>query len=385
MLRATEQDPPLPLSCFGQGVQSLAVVNIFRAFVDNLLQEEYEEHSKPILLMEEPESHLHPQATRAFYGELSSIPGQKIITTHSPYFIQGVPFDEIRLLRKRRGRVISFSIQDEFDQELDSNDSLIALVAKYSENWRYDENASRLTIRGRLSDGHYKELLACYKGKIDRKANHPKLKKLKFMSNSHIEESDLQYLQDSAKRIRGEIFFSRKWLLVEGPSDFIFMNAVGELLGYPLDVNSISVIDCQLHGKSQLFAALARAFGFPWAAFLDGDKSGDGIVSSIKKQNFEEEFVTDAVFQLAKKEDLEEAVVSSLPAAVVDQILKGIGKFDEKAKISKKAQANLLRKAKIEWSQAFQAIANKGTIQKPDLPEPAVNAIEYLKNTEKYQ
>lgn len=385
LLRTTKDDPPLPLDCFGQGVQSLAVVNIFRAFVDNLLQDEYEGDSEPILLMEEPESHLHPQAARAFYNELSAIPGQKIITTHSPYFLQCVPFEEIRLLRRSRGHVVPFSIRTEYQQKLEINDRLTALAKKYKGSWRIDTQASRLAIRGALSDVQYKELLGCYIAKQERKENHPRVKSLFAESKSHIDKKDLIYLQEAAKRIRGEIFFARKWLLVEGPSDFVFLTAAADILGYPFDSNGVAVVDCQLHGKAHLFAALARAFGFPWAALFDGDSAGDAIVSSISKQRFDSDFMKGAVRQFAKKENLELAVVTSVPNEIVDDILFNIGKHDGKSKLSNGTRAKLLANSKIEWSQAFQAKAKEGTILVDHIPKSVRDVVEYLKATEAYQ
>ena len=38
-----------------------------------------------------PRTHLHPQA-RTLWAHVHGLPGQKIITTHSPYFVQHVPF-----------------------------------------------------------------------------------------------------------------------------------------------------------------------------------------------------------------------------------------------------------------------------------------------------
>jgi putative ATP-dependent endonuclease of the OLD family len=64
ILRNEPDWPWLPLQRHGQGVQSLSVIFLFQAFVQHLLAELYEPDSTPVLALEEPETHLHPQAAR---------------------------------------------------------------------------------------------------------------------------------------------------------------------------------------------------------------------------------------------------------------------------------------------------------------------------------
>jgi putative ATP-dependent endonuclease of OLD family len=99
ILRNEPDWPWLPLQRHGQGMQSLTVIFLFQAFVHHLLAELYEPESTPILALEEPETHLHPQAARTLWGHVSKLPGQKIITTHSPFFVQHVPFRDLRMVR----------------------------------------------------------------------------------------------------------------------------------------------------------------------------------------------------------------------------------------------------------------------------------------------
>ena len=80
-------------------MQSLSVIFLFQAFVEHLLAELYEPDSSPLLALEEPETHLHPQAARTLWMHVKNLPGQKLITTHSPYFVQHVPFRDLRLVR----------------------------------------------------------------------------------------------------------------------------------------------------------------------------------------------------------------------------------------------------------------------------------------------
>jgi putative ATP-dependent endonuclease of the OLD family len=66
--------PWLPLQRHGQGVQSLSVIFLFQAFVEHLLAELYEPESAPVLALEEPETHLHPQAARTLWAHVNALP-----------------------------------------------------------------------------------------------------------------------------------------------------------------------------------------------------------------------------------------------------------------------------------------------------------------------
>ena len=79
ILRNEPDMPWLPLGRPGQGVQSLSIIFLFQAFVEHLLAELYEADSAPILALEEPETHLHPQAARTLWAHVKDLPGQKII------------------------------------------------------------------------------------------------------------------------------------------------------------------------------------------------------------------------------------------------------------------------------------------------------------------
>ena len=85
ILRNEPDRPWLTLRHQGQGIQSLSVLFLFQAFVEHLLRELYEPDSEPVLALEEPETHLHPQAARTLWTHVAGLSGQKIVTTHSPY------------------------------------------------------------------------------------------------------------------------------------------------------------------------------------------------------------------------------------------------------------------------------------------------------------
>ncbi|MEG1937523.1 MAG: AAA family ATPase [Akkermansia sp.] len=55
----------------------------------------------PIIAIEEPEAHLHPNAQKKLYKQISEIPGQKIISTHSQFIAASASIDEVIGLYKQ--------------------------------------------------------------------------------------------------------------------------------------------------------------------------------------------------------------------------------------------------------------------------------------------
>lgn len=69
----------------GMGTRALATMLLFRAYMTWKQKTFKDDALHPFVSIEEPEVHLHPHAQRALFGQLRKIPGQTIISTHSPY------------------------------------------------------------------------------------------------------------------------------------------------------------------------------------------------------------------------------------------------------------------------------------------------------------
>lgn len=82
---ATRGAPQFPLVRHGMGTRSLTSVLLFRAYMTWRQKQQATEALHPFVAVEEPEAHLHPQAQRALFTLLVNLPGQKLISTHSPY------------------------------------------------------------------------------------------------------------------------------------------------------------------------------------------------------------------------------------------------------------------------------------------------------------
>lgn len=86
----------------GMGTRSWSSMLVLKSFL-NLNEKFYIHNDKPyfpILAIEEPESHLHPNAQKKLYSQVKNITGQKIISTHSTSIASSSNLSEIRSIMK---------------------------------------------------------------------------------------------------------------------------------------------------------------------------------------------------------------------------------------------------------------------------------------------
>ena len=327
ILRNEPNSPWLPLLRQGQGIQSLSVIFLFQAFVEHLVRELYEPDSEPVLALEEPETHLHPQAARTLWTHVQDLPGQKIVTTHSPYFVQHVPFRDLRLVRLTREGTQVKSLPATFSASVPVLDGLDAVVDQSAGRLNHERVSETLTVTGALDKDTYRALLACC-GQHERRAElEGILKDLRDRSSLYIGDDELQSLETYARRMRGEIFFAERWLIVEGQADYLVMHAVARAMDYDLDEHGVSVIDAQNNGHPATFAALARALDIPWLAVFDGDDAGRSYEKAIVKRGFPPQEIKRRC-RTHEAGDLETQLVANGLDPELRDILTGLGVKD---------------------------------------------------------
>ncbi len=327
ILRNSSTWPWLPLKQHGQGLQSLSVLFLFQAFVEHLLEELYEPDSSPLLALEEPETHLHPQAARTLWTHISKLPGQTVITTHSPYFVQHVPFRSLRLLKFGSTGTEVRSLPKTFSTVIPPEPKLANVIQNSHGKLTYEASSGKLSVTGALEEKLYRNLLTCYGHNPESQKAQEALKNLKSNSSLYICDEDLTALDTYARRIRGEIFFASKWLLVEGQAEFTLVTAMAEALGTPLDDHGIALIDTVNNGNPAAFAALARAFNIPWMAVLDGDNAGQTYKASLVKKGFTQ-IEADTQCLLLDAGYLEQQLLADGIEKEIRSILKNIGNND---------------------------------------------------------
>lgn len=103
----------------GMGTRSWASMLTVKAFIELLSNKHKEEIEPffPILAAEEPEAHLHPNAQRTLFEQLSKSHGQVIVSTHSPYVAGLAELDQIRYLNRKKNSVKIHQLRTDFDDD----------------------------------------------------------------------------------------------------------------------------------------------------------------------------------------------------------------------------------------------------------------------------
>jgi len=115
----TDQKEPFPMESHGMGTRSWSSLLMLKAFIFLISINAQKDQSVffPILTIEEPEAHLHPNAQKKLYGQMDAISGQKIISTHSPYIAAMAKLGQIRNFYKDEtvtcGKIDIDSLADE--------------------------------------------------------------------------------------------------------------------------------------------------------------------------------------------------------------------------------------------------------------------------------
>jgi len=314
--------PWLPLSHQGQGLQSLAVIFLFQAAVSQQLAEAAP-GMEPIFAIEEPEVHLHPQAARALWQRVSTLTGQRIMTTHSPYFVQHVPLRDLRIVGLRGGRSVVASIPPRLSSAVPWNDNVTTFVsgAKLERIFEKDPVTGMLAAKSWFGPELVEKISACFKNDADAQTKATQIADLRHACRILPSAEDETELGFHGRRVRGEIFFARRWLLVEGVCEHLLIHAMARAVGWPLDEHGVTVIDFQQSGNAGIYPALADAFGIPWNMIVDGDAESEKFKQQLLDRGYTEGDLAGRFVTHPKPQDLEDALVSLGHEALLRGIL----------------------------------------------------------------
>jgi putative ATP-dependent endonuclease of OLD family len=365
VLRNEDVRPWLPLTHHGQGLQSLSVIFLLQAAVAQQLLEEEREGIQPNFAIEEPEAHLHPQAARTLWKRISELPGQKLATTHSPYFVQNVPLHNLRLLRLRDGLTEATFLSRRIVSDLPWTDEVQNLViGKRLMLLSKDATTGAVASTATIPEDVGADLAKSYRtdpNAADLAARAARFRRDCRVLISEDEERELSFL---GRRLRGEIFFARRWCLVEGQCEYLLVQAIGQALGYDLDQHGVTVIDFKNNGSAGIYAGLADAFGVPWHMMTDSDDEKVKFEAELIRRGFSSDDLKLHFDSLPAPNNLEDQLIADGHELLLRTILSEFIGAAANACTTDELKKHL-RKRKIRVNQRTRSMVLSFEYQKP--------------------
>jgi len=245
----------LPLDYHGMGTRSWASVLTLNAFIswnENPKNMNIKDPFFPIIALEEPESHLHPNAQRHLFKQLNDIKGQKIISTHSPFIAAQCNLTDLRHFYK-----------DSYDLKvgvIELSDSIDRQIYSLLKEIELDNSNIEL-----------------------KRKNNPLIAQLKIQRIGKINSEEVRKIRREVMNTRGELLFAKAIILFEGETEEQALPIFAEKyfenkFPFELGLNFIGV-----GGKLNYtpFLSIAKFLNIPWFIFSDADAN---TVSEVKKQ-----------------------------------------------------------------------------------------------------
>ena len=314
--------PWLPLAQHGQGLQSLAVIFLFQAAAMQQLAEAERPGTEPVFAIEEAEAHLHPQAARTLWDCVNALPGQKLMTTHSPYFVQFVPLRSLRRVCLRNGCTAVESIPEQLVSPLPWNNSVEGFARGGAGRFfRKDVATGRVAAVSWFDEAAADRLEQCYQDDPDSAEKVAAVRRLRHNSRILPSAEDEEELGFHGRRLRGEIFFAHRWVIVEGITEHLLLHALGKAFNWTLDAHGVCVIDFTQSGSAAVYPALAEAFNIPWHMIVDGDPESEKFRQNLLDRGFTDADISNRFTTLTAPNDLEDQLIANGHEQLLRQII----------------------------------------------------------------
>jgi len=111
----SEGSESFPLSYHGMGTRSWSSLLTLNALISYQTKKNKPYH--PLLALEEPEAHLHPHAQLHVFDQIKDIPGQKIVSSHSPHIASQASLAALRCFGRNGSETQVSQIVSKLDKE----------------------------------------------------------------------------------------------------------------------------------------------------------------------------------------------------------------------------------------------------------------------------
>lgn len=280
------------LEYHGMGTRSWASLLSFKAYTSWEIASKRSQGEAyfPILALEEPEAHLHPNAQRTLYKQLAEVGGQKIVSTHSPYVVAQADLEQLRHLHKPEDCCRASRFEFTEPEELRIGELL-------------------------------KEIEDVGGAEINRK-NRPIIEQLKNSKRGKLTKEDKRKIKREVINSRGEILFAKMLILFEGETEeqaipLLFKEYFDGQDAFDFGISLVGVGGKSNYGS---FLKLAKYLDIPFYILSDGD--GDTEQEVIAQVLNEYDDYEDRIF-VFDTYDFEEYLISdSFQAVLISAINK---------------------------------------------------------------
>jgi len=254
----SEGSESFPLSYHGMGTRSWSSLLTLNALISYQTKKNKPYH--PLLALEEPEAHLHPHAQLHVFDQIKDIPGQKIVSSHSPYIASQADLAALRC---------------------------------------FGRNGSETQV-----------------SKIDMSS--------KDMSNKDIFNDETQRkIRRQVLNTRGELLFARALVLFEGETEEqalpIFAHAYWGKHPYELGISFVGV-----GGTDYLpFILVAEGLGLKWFVFSDGEQRIlTNLNKALKKAGFKDYKNISEIVVIEQGDNFETHLFTSGYESELEEVIK---------------------------------------------------------------
>jgi len=261
-LKTANSNLALPIAKHGMGTQNIAILLIFNAYLDILLPKIVDnEEATPIIGIEEPEAHIHPQAQRAVFRQISNMKGQKIISTHSPFIVDQASIYDYLVFNTKNGT------------------TKIEKIPKYKKEFKFKYG---------FPDIAYK-------------------------NNKYLTADEKLLIERYIQYRNAELFFSSLFILCEGDTEKVFLERI---FPYRTDKTTgqlgISIISCEGQTYSPfLKVANKDAFNLNWLILSDAEiDTKERLKKTITNSGYEFTKVKEKIYYLPDGMDFEKYCIN---------------------------------------------------------------------------
>ena len=222
------------------------------------------------------------------------------------------------------------------------------------------------------------KLLKCFKSDPDQKPVSAEVTAFRHRCLGLLTREEEHELPFLGRRIRGEIFFARRWVLVEGQSEYILLHAMARAFDHPLDRHGVAVIDFQNNGDAAVYPALATSFGIPWHMLTDGDDEASRFRKQLTKRGFRDAELAGRLTTLTPPNDLEGQLLADGHGPLLRSILAEVTNSPVLT-CSDDELVGRLRKRKLGYMGRLAVRVEADVTLAQGMPAPFVDVIRFLK------